>query len=294
VNKRERVIAAIGHVRTDRVPYHLRFTAKERDKFVAYTGIQDPESHFGNHIDLASCMDFATEIGKGRFRDEFGVVWDRRDGSDIGLPEGVILKEPVLGAFAPPEPVSGAIAAQMARLTRGEWDSFRAVNVGFTLYERAWSLRGIENLLMDMLQEEDFVAELFDRITEYDLLAMDRARSCSDDFDAFFLGDDWGQQTGLIMSRELWKKLIGPRILALIEHGKKGGKYTRLFQISLLSLGEYGQLQPCQGLGQRRIDDFPQFGLKMVSIQNSGQTAPTNPIAQNKTYVASAAGNTKY
>ncbi len=228
MNRRERVIAAIEHREADCIPYHLRFTSAARRAFVAHTRVEDVERRFGNHIELARCMDFPVEIATGMFRDEFGVVWDRRDGSDIGLPAALVLEEPSLETFVPPEPVASEIDMQMKSLVHGEWDSFRAVTVGFSLYERAWSLRGIENLLMDMLLEEDFVAELFDRIVEYDMKAMDCARRASDDFDAFFLGDDWGQQTGLIMSRALWKRLIGPRIAKLIEHGKSCGKYMIL------------------------------------------------------------------
>ncbi len=226
MTERERVIAAIQHRETDYVPYHLRFTAEERAKFVAATGIPDPENHYGNHIDLATCMDFATEPEKGLFRDEFGVVWDRRDGADIGMPVEWLLKKPDLTGFAFPSPVGSEIDKQMAALTSGPWNTFRAVTVGFTLYERAWSMRGIENLLMDMLQEEDFVGELFDRIVEYDIRAMERVLEASTDFDAFYFGDDWGQQTGLIMSARLWKKLIGPRVAKLLAFSKKHGKYT--------------------------------------------------------------------
>jgi uroporphyrinogen decarboxylase len=228
LNKKERVIAAINHYETDIVPYHLRFTGAEREKLIAYTGIEDFEKHYGNHIEVKRCMDFTTEVEKGMFRDEFGVVWDRRDGSDIGIPSGYVLKEPDLAGFKLPVPLEDEIDKQMTDLVSSKWDTFRAVNVGFTLYERAWSMRGIENLLMDMLLEEDFVEALFDQILEYNINAMGYARKVSDDFDAFYFGDDWGQQTGLIMSRTLWKKLIGPRITKLIEYGKECGKYTIL------------------------------------------------------------------
>ena len=228
MNKRERVIAAINHIETDIVPYHLRFTQLERDKLIAHSGIANFEEHYGNHIDIARCMDFLTEVAPGMFQDEFGVTWDRRDGSDIGLPSGYILPDAARENFDLPQPVYQEIEKQMTALVNGGWDTFRAVNAGFTLYERAWSFRGIENLLMDMLLEEDFVAELFDKITAYNIAAMDYAMRISSDFDAFYFGDDWGQQTGLIMSRDVWAKLIGPRIAKLIAHSKKSGKYTIL------------------------------------------------------------------
>ncbi len=254
------MIAAIRHQETDFVPYHLRFTGAEREIVVAHTGIEDPERHFGNHIEIARCMDFATEVEKGLFRDEFGVVWDRRDGSDIGLPRESILKAPVLDAFELPVPKGLEIGMQVARLTEGTWDRFRAVTVGFTLYERAWSMRGIENLLMDMLLEEDFVTDLFDLIVDYDIRAMDLARKASDDFDAFFLGDDWGQQTGLIMSRAVWKKLIGPRIARLIEHSRECGKFTILH-----SCGKIADLFP--DLIEMGLDVYDTFQPEVYDIR---------------------------
>ena len=42
-------------------------------------------------------------------------------------------------------------------------------DIGFSMYERAWSLRGIENLLMDFIEDPDFVHQLMDAICEYNL-----------------------------------------------------------------------------------------------------------------------------
>ena len=43
---------------------------------------------------------------------------------------------------------------------------FIAPNLGMCLFERAWSLRGFDALLMDMLERTEWVEELLDRITE--------------------------------------------------------------------------------------------------------------------------------
>ena len=42
---------------------------------------------------------------------------------------------------------------------------FVAPNFGFALFERAWSLRGFDQLLMDLVDQPAWVEELFDRIT---------------------------------------------------------------------------------------------------------------------------------
>lgn len=229
MNKRERVIAAIEHRETDFTPYQVRFTALERQAVIEATGISEPEECYGSHIELASCMDFEQEVAPGLFRNEFGVVWDRRDGSDIGQPAlQPLSRQPSLEGYAFPKPLENEIASQMERFSQKPWDTFRMVCVGWTLYERAWTMRGMENALEDMLLNEDFLLELFDNIIGYDISAMDSAIEHCDSFDAFYFGDDWGQQRGLIMGAPLWRKLIGPGIARLIEHAKKRGKYAVL------------------------------------------------------------------
>lgn len=228
MDKRECVIKTINHYDTDVTPFHLRFTQLQRKKLIKQSGIENFEKHFGNYIDVVRCMDFATETQKGMFKDEFGVVWDRRDGSDIGLPNENILKDTILDNFEFPNPVQIEIDEQMKVYNQNVWDTFRMVSVGFTLYERAWSLRGVENILMDMLLDQDFVAELFSKIVDYNIRAMEYAINVSEEFDAFYLGDDWGSQIGLIMGRKTWQKFIGPHIAKLIEYCKEQGKYVAL------------------------------------------------------------------
>ena len=46
---------------------------------------------------------------------------------------------------------------------------FRLFSLSFSLFERAWILRGMEDLMVDMLEAPGFVDELLDAILEYDL-----------------------------------------------------------------------------------------------------------------------------
>ena len=43
---------------------------------------------------------------------------------------------------------------------------FRLFTIGFPLYERAWTLRGMENLMMDFALRRDYVDYLFKTISE--------------------------------------------------------------------------------------------------------------------------------
>jgi len=89
------------------------------------------------------------------------------------------------------------------------------------MYERAWTLRGIENLLVDMIEEPQFVHDLLDAITEYNLKVIDIGLEY--DIDGFHFGDDWGQQRGLIMGPVHWRTFIKPRMARMYARVKSKG-----------------------------------------------------------------------
>jgi uroporphyrinogen decarboxylase len=80
----------------------------------------------------------------------------------------------------------------------------------------------MEQLLMYMLSNKDFVNQLLDKILEYNVGIIEH--SCCLDIDIFRFGDDWGQQRGLIMGIDLWREYIKPRIKKMYELVKSEGK----------------------------------------------------------------------
>src|SRR5208282_2858651 len=89
-------------------------------------------------------------------------------------------------------------------------DRYRVFCLGFSLFERAWTLRGLEPLYMDIIENPDFVHELLDAIADYNVAQAKKALEY--DIDAVYFGDDWGQQHGLLMGYDLWKEFIFPRL----------------------------------------------------------------------------------
>jgi uroporphyrinogen decarboxylase len=83
-------------------------------------------------------------------------------------------------------------------------------------------MRGMENLLMDFCVNPAFVHELMNAITDYNIAQIEEAFKY--DIDAVELGDDWGQQFGLIMGYEYWKEFIYPYVMKTYKAIKdKGG-----------------------------------------------------------------------
>jgi uroporphyrinogen decarboxylase len=83
------------------------------------------------------------------------------------------------------------------------------------IYEMAWYLVGLEKLLMDMMLEEPYVDALFDKLTE--ISTQTGLRLIESGVDMIWAGDDFGTQSSLIMSPEMFKKYFEPRIKKMFE-----------------------------------------------------------------------------
>jgi uroporphyrinogen decarboxylase len=111
-------------------------------------------------------------------------------------------------------------------------DGFFVVDLGWTLFERAWTLAGMAQVLEAMIVNKSFVHDLLDRITEWNLRIVDNI--CAFPIDAVWFGDDWGHQRGLLMGPKLWRESIKPRMKTLFERAKSKGKYVFIHSCGII------------------------------------------------------------
>jgi uroporphyrinogen decarboxylase len=163
-------------------------------------------------------------MGNNKVKDVFGVVWDRSIDKDIGNVEGCVLSEPTLKMYVFPDPLDRRFFNGIPELITHYNDRFRVFQIGFSLYERAWTLRGMQNLLMDFHDHPGFVRELLNTIADYNIAQVKEAMNY--DLDAVYFGDDWGQQRGIQMGPKLWRKFIYPVLERMYRTVHEGGKYV--------------------------------------------------------------------
>lgn len=225
---RERVLRAVQFQDTDIVPYHVTFTAASHAKMVDYYGDKDFEDKIGNHMAILSHRRVVEwkELEPGHLQDEWGVIWNRTVDKDIGVIENRVLPERDLKEWQLPEPRNPVLLEQWPAFAAANQDKFRVAGLGFNLFERSWSLRGMENVLMDMIEAPEFVHELFDRITEWNLAQIDLA--VAQDIDCILLGDDWGSQNGLIMGPGPWREFIKPCLARMYKRIHDAGKFVMI------------------------------------------------------------------
>lgn len=225
MTKREIVKSVLDGERPPYVPWSFGFTQEARSRLQQHFGAVDLEDVLQNHlVKLGSDIGFFQDLGEDRFRDVFGVVWDRRVDKDIGIPEGCVLPEPTLAGYTFPDPLDPRFFADIRGKLQRHGDRFRVFQIGFSLYERAWTLRGMQNLMLDFYDHPPFVHELLNAIADYNIAQVREA--CRYDIDAIYFGDDWGQQRGLQMGPKLWRQFIKPVLRRMYGAVHTAGKYV--------------------------------------------------------------------
>jgi uroporphyrinogen-III decarboxylase len=127
----------------------------------------------------------------------------------------------------------------------------------FGLFERTYLLLGMEEALMAFYTNPDEIDKLAGAIADYKIELLRRFYAAVK-MDLLWYGDDWGTQTNLFISPELWRKIIKPHTKrvydALKEMGvlinqHSCGKIESIFP-DLCELGAdiWNPCQPCNDL----------------------------------------------
>ena len=259
MTNRERVLASLSHQQPDKTPYHIDFTQKAHAKMVQFYG--DP--NFAS--DLGNCFTFLStepptawkEVAPDIWQDQFGVHWDRSVDKDIGVVVNCLVNADNVDDFEFPDPNDPARYANYPKQPSIKEDRFVISTISFSLFERAWTLAGMENLLIAMCADKPFAHRLLERVLEFNLAVIDHA--CSYGVDAMHFGDDWGQQRGLLTGYGLWKEFIEPCLRAQYKAVKDRGKV-----VVIHSCGKVDELFP--DLIEDGLDVFNPFQPEVIDV----------------------------
>lgn len=247
MNRRERVLQAIRHEQPDFVPYNLHATGSVYARIRQHYGLPDDDAvveFVGNHV-VKVGSDFnvnpwaedlevklvpsggpvmtTVDAGGGLHTDEFGCVWDRSHGLPHPVAHPLSEDHRLLDTYVMPDPYrAGRFDAPRALADRYRGRVFLFGKLGMALFERAWAIRGMQQVLMDMALRPEFVEELLDRILyEWNLPIIDQQIALG--VDGFYFADDWGSTTSLLFSAPMWRRFIKPRMAVCYQRVKDQG-----------------------------------------------------------------------
>ena len=238
MNKKQRIKACIRNGNVDRIPWQINYTSDLAARLMEELGLDYRfgdvlgenvlkysalDDYFDNHIAYIRNRSVRSysEVSLGVFQDEWGVMWDRTKDKDIGIPVNVVLRNPTAEGLRIPDPDDPGRYAHAPLIIRTNADKYIVSKFSYSLFERAWSLRGMQNLMTDFLENPLFIHELFDAITEFNLRVMKNLQQFS--IDAIQFGDDWGEQNGLLMDPSSWRTFIKPRLKLMYDQAHAQG-----------------------------------------------------------------------
>jgi uroporphyrinogen decarboxylase len=208
----------------DRMPTQINYTMKMGYILARHFGVSFEElpARLGNHllrVDIAHTRRLS-EDGTVEY-DWWGAGWDTR--TEGYWHSFAPLKDSLdLDRFAWPDPgAQGLLDTAVKTIVSQGVDYFVAPNFGMCLFERAWSLRGFDSLLMDMLERPEWVEDLLDRITAVEVALAKRFVAAG--VDGGYFGDDYGAQRSMLFSPRLWRRLMKPRLAAMFAVFIDGG-----------------------------------------------------------------------
>ena len=245
MTSRERIMAVVKGEPVDRLPMELHFADAatlehfarhyhmtpdafldylENDMRYAYTMdevgcyLQDEELISQAVKDGFAIRDTSREYA---YTDGFGITWDAGAVGQRPLSHGKSWEE--LKEFKMPDPHKPGMFYDFDHKVpyfREKDYAYYAVQYYGPL-EKFENIRGFENAMMDFYLEEDNTEELLDKIADY---RVELAKEiCARGVVFGHGGDDYGTQTGPLISLETWRRFIKPRLARIYKVYKDHG-----------------------------------------------------------------------
>jgi uroporphyrinogen-III decarboxylase len=245
MTSRERVLTTFNHQEPDRVPCWCGASPEFWDK--------------AKHE-----LELDGEGLRLRLRDDFRRVFSRFIGPEQILNPGAVYRTPFgierygLGYGQPSShPLTKASLKELHNYSWPDpaWIDVSNIRIDALRYEGRYAilggewapywhdaidLVGMENLYYRMYDEPEFVDVLLTRIVDYYAEGSRRTfDSAADVIDIFFIGNDFGSQTGPLVGEELFQRFLLPHLRRLIDLGHDYG-----LEVMLHCCGGFAPLIP--------------------------------------------------
>jgi len=238
VTSRERVLEALAHRATDRVPRLLYEEAigytpavermlrqhcaprSPRARFdmditgVGFNPTRLPRERFVPWLDPE---DAADALARGEV-DEWGVRW--RAGAlhhfaRVESPLGGKRAAADLASYPWPDIDEGSRYAGLdARVEALHAQGLAVAAYAGAVFEQAWQIRGLEQFMIDMVDAPTFARELLERTAHFQRYAATQFARAG--VDILITGDDVAGQKGLLMRPDTWRTFLKPHLAATI------------------------------------------------------------------------------
>jgi len=277
MNSKERVLMAVNHREPDRVPIFASFVPEEVKKINSYLKNNDTTEcliELGNDMIMVG-HGFATSYylkDDDEYYDEWGCKWKYFNNKSGRYPEVVerpLANKSKLDSYKIPDPHKpGRYDDSKAVIDKYGRDYWVFACIACTIFECAWGLRGLDELMADMIEDKDFVHALMDKVMEFPLAAGKKLIELG--VDMLWTGDDVGMQTGMMISPAMWREFLKPRFAKLFQEFKRINPDIKI---------AYHSDGNCEVI----LDEMYEIGLDIIN--------PIQPACMNPAYIKKRYGN---
>lgn len=289
MTSRERVLAALAHQPTDRVPRLLYeeaigYTPPVKRMLGERCAPREPRDYFG--MDITGVTENPSTLPISRFTpwlgpeaetalasgqvDEWGVWW--RQGS---LHHFAHIESPLKGAKQlrefdeypwPDVEQSYRFEGVQARVEQLHAQGFAVAAFAGSIFERAWYVRGMQELMMDMVESPQIARAVLERAAACQRYAARQFALAG--VDIVITGDDVATQKRLMMRIEMWREYLKPLQTATVRAAKEANPRAYVFY-------------HCDGNVESLIPDLIETG---IDILNPVQPECMDPAAIKRQY----------
>ncbi len=291
MTSRERVLTALAHRPTDRVPRLLY------EEVIGYTPAigrllagrcapKTPRDYFG--MDITGVTEAPTRLSTDRFAewlgpdapeavasgqvDEWGVWWKAggfHHFAQVQSPLRGQLERERLEAYPWPDlDQPYRFAGIRERVDELHARGLAVAGFAGSVFERSWYLRGMEQLMMDMLAAPGVANDLFERTAAFQRTMARQFAEAG--VDIIITGDDVAGQKQLLMNIKLWREFLKGRLAATVEAVKSANPASQVFYHS-------------DGNVEAIIPELIEIG---IDILNPLQPESLDPVAIKRKYGA--------
>jgi hypothetical protein len=162
---------------------------------------------------------------RGTYIDEWGCTFTNLQDGIIGIVKNPLIKDwQDLEYFKVPWPRLEIDRETINRFCQ-QTDKFVLANAAIRPFERLGFIRTMEAALMDLWEQSKDFFELLTTIHSFYLKEVELWASTTQ-VDAICLSDDWGTQTSLMISPDLWRTIFKPLYQEYIEIARSHNKYV--------------------------------------------------------------------
>jgi uroporphyrinogen decarboxylase len=233
MTSKERVKVALSHKEPDRVPIFSSFTPEFAQHLHQHLGLPnfDSQNPFGGEshdLEEALGLDFIQYYvgiansfyysNLDEYICEWGIKWKQVEyetkfgiGHYTEIIDHPLANDNVIYQYKPPDSSRKELYLPLKNVIEKYGNKYFILGVTVcTIFEAAWYLRGMNNLLVDMITDEEKTNYILDIPFNYHLEAAKKLVEMG--VDGIWIGDDVGTQKGMLISPNLWRKYLKPRM----------------------------------------------------------------------------------